>query len=107
MGLFDFLKQTDINEGLLRCKDTDGAVLLDVRTPEEYRGGHIPGSINLPVEQIMSAPEILKDKNAPIFSYCLRGPRSERAVTALRQMGYTNVTNIGGIASCKGEITRI
>lgn len=106
MGLSDFFRRTDINEELSRYKDTDGAVLLDVRSPEEFSNGHIPGSINIPVDRIQSAPDILNDKNIPIFSYCLRGPRSRRAVNALRKMGYTNVTSIGGIAGYKGEITR-
>ena len=106
MGLFNFLKRTDINEGLRRFHGTTGAVLLDVRTPEEYNGGHIPGSINIPVERITTAGSILKDKNVPVFSYCLRGSRSARAVSALKRMGYVNVTNIGGIAGYRGEVTR-
>ena len=104
MGLFDFLKRTDINEGVMRFNRTEGAVLLDVRSRDEYRRGHIAGSINIPLERIQSAPDILKDKNVPVFSYCLRGQRSKRAVLALSQMGYTNVMNIGGIASYRGEI---
>ena len=106
MGIFDFYKRTDINEGISIFRETAGAVLLDVRTPEEYGGGHIPGSINIPVERIMTAESILKDKNAPVFSYCLRGSRSARAVSALKRMGYANVTNIGGIVDYRGEVTR-
>ena len=44
MGFFDFLKGPDINQGVKEYSTTDGAVLLDVRTPDEYRQGHIPGS---------------------------------------------------------------
>ena len=105
MGLFDFLKRPDINEGVRMFHDTKGAVLLDVRTNDEYKSGHIPGSINIPLDRIMTAPDVLKDKNIPIFSYCLRGPRSQRAVAALRRMGYANVQNIGGITAYRGEIT--
>ena len=106
MSLFDFLKQPDINEGVKTFQNTPGAVLLDVRSREEYREGHIPGSINIPVGQIGTASDQMSDRNVPVFSYCLRGSRSRRAVKALRAMGYTNVTNIGGIASFRGEITR-
>lgn len=44
MRFFDFLKGPDINQGVKEYSTTDGAVLLDVRTPDEYRQGHIPGS---------------------------------------------------------------
>ena len=43
MRFFDFLKGPDINQGVKEYSTTDGAVLLDVRTPDEYRQGHIPG----------------------------------------------------------------
>lgn len=50
MGFFDLLRQKDINQGLLDFKAVEGAVLLDVRTAEEYRQGHIPGSINISLQ---------------------------------------------------------
>ncbi|MDY5055898.1 MAG: rhodanese-like domain-containing protein, partial [Bullifex sp.] len=49
MGFFDFLKGPDINEGVKEYRETNGAVLIDVRTPEEYREGHIPESMNIPL----------------------------------------------------------
>ena len=52
MGFFDFLKGPDINQGVKEYSVTDGAVLLDVRTPDEYRQGHIPGSKNIPLQSI-------------------------------------------------------
>ena len=52
MGFFDFLKGPDINQGVKEYSTTDGAVLLDVRTPDEYRQGHIPGSKNVPLQSI-------------------------------------------------------
>ena len=45
MGLFDFLRGPDIDQGVKEYGGTEGAVLLDVRTPQEYREGHIPGKI--------------------------------------------------------------
>ena len=106
MRLIDFLKRPDINEGVRMFRGTKGAVLLDVRTEDEYKRGHIPGSINIPLDQIMTAQDSLKDKEVSIFTYCLRGSRSQKAVAQLRRMGYTDVTNIGGITAYKGETTR-
>ena len=48
MGVFNFLRGPDINQGVKEYGETGGALLLDVRTPQEYRAGHIPGSKNIP-----------------------------------------------------------
>ena len=50
MGIFSFLRSPDINDGVAEFNKTNGAVLLDVRTVEEYRGGHIENSINLVIK---------------------------------------------------------
>lgn len=52
MGLFDFLKGPDIQQGVREYGETPGAVLLDVRTPQEFREGHIPGSRNVPLQSL-------------------------------------------------------
>ncbi len=106
MGLFDFLMGPDINAGVEAYKQTPGAVLLDVRDPSEYRSGHIPGSINIPVSNIQAAQSKIQDRNTPIFTYCLSGGRSSSAASALKQMGYVNVQNIGGIGRYKGPKER-
>lgn len=74
------------------------AALLDVRSPEEYREKHIPGSVNLPLDRIYSVEGIVPDKNAKIIVYCLSGARASSAARALIRMGYTDVSNMGGIA---------
>jgi rhodanese-related sulfurtransferase len=74
------------------------AILLDVRTEGEYRDGHIPGAILLPVSDIQAkAAEMLPDKNALILVYCRSGHRAAIAAHQLTDMGYTNVYNMGGI----------
>ena len=104
MGFFDFLKGPDINQGVKDYRAADGAVLLDVRTPDEYRQGHIPGSKNVPLQSIDKATDMIADKSTPIFVHCLSGARSRQAAAALQQMGYTNVTNIGGISAYAGKV---
>ena len=73
--------------------------LIDVRTPKEYAAGHIPRSRNVPLDRISGISSVEPNKDAKLFVYCLSGGRSKSACSALVNMGYTNVTNIGGISS--------
>ena len=104
MSFFDLFRRPDINRGVADCKALSGAVLLDVRTPLEYREGHIPGSRNLPLEQLGAAEKMIAAQDTPVFLYCHSGSRSGRAAGLLRRMGYTNVQNIGGIAAWNGQV---
>ena len=104
MGIFDFFKQPDINQGVQEFKNAAGAVLLDVRTPQEYREGHIPGSQNMPLQQLDKVEEVTENKDTVLYVYCRSGARSRQAVSLLKHMGYTNVHNIGGIAAYSGKV---
>lgn len=104
MSFFDFFKQPDINEGVQEWKNDHGAVLLDVRTSNEYRQGHIQGSRNIPLQNIRKAKNSLQDPDQAIYIYCLSGARSAQAVSELKAMGYTKVKNIGGINSWHGKV---
>ena len=106
MGFFNFLKQPDINKGVMEYRNTDGAVLLDVRTPQEYREGHIPGSKNVPLQTLDKVRAVAENKDTELCVYCYSGARSRQAAAALGQMGYTNVRNIGGIAAYQGKVER-
>ena len=106
MRLVDFLKGPDINQGVKEYSTTDGAVLLDVRTPDEYRQGHIPGSKNVPLQSIDKVTVMINNKATPIFVHCLSGARSRQAAAILQQMGYTNVKNIGGFSAYAGKVER-
>ncbi len=106
MGLFNLFRGSDINHGVDEYRKTSGAVLLDVRTIEEYRDGHIEGSVNLPLDRIGEIGKVVKDKGTPLYVHCLSGGRSGRAVSYLRQIGYTNVNNIGGISAYRGKVVR-
>jgi rhodanese-related sulfurtransferase len=77
-------------------------IIVDVRTKEEYDGGHIPNSLLIPYDEIeKKAPALLTDKNAAIIVYCRTGRRSEIAAKALIGMGHTNVADMGGISDWK------
>lgn len=104
MGFFDFFKMPDINQEIQAYKETEGAILLDVRTSQEYREGHIPGSKNVPLQSIQNISSVTSQKDTPLFVYCHSGNRSRQAVDFLTHMGYTNVKNSGGIASYTGKM---
>ena len=106
MGIFDVFRKTDINAEVENMKGIEGAVLLDVRNEDEYKEGHIPGSINVPLGDIANVEKAIADHSAPVFVYCLRGSRSAQAVSRMAAMGYANVKSIGGIASHKGKIDK-
>ena len=104
MGIFNFFKEPDINQGVQEYKNAAGAVLLDVRTPQEYREGHIPGSQNVPLQQLDKVEEVTENKDTGLYVYCHSGARIRQAVSLLQAMGYTNVHNIGGIAAYSGKV---
>ena len=80
-----------------------GAQLIDVRTKEEYHGGHIRGSVNIPLQQLQnSLSKIKKDK--PVITYCASGMRSSSAKSILKQKGFQEVYNGGGIQSLQNKI---
>ena len=106
MAFFDFFKQPDVNQGVKEFQRTSGAMLLDVRTPEEYRSGHIPGSKNISLQTIDRVGSVAENKDTALYVYCQSGARSRQAAGALKQMGYTNVNNIGGIAAYAGKVER-
>lgn len=70
-------------------------IIIDVREPAEYQGGHVQGAINIPPAQLMSGAKELDgvDKDAEIIVYCVSGSRSNVSKNILEQMGYTNITN--------------
>ena len=106
MGFFDFFKQPDINQGIKDYQKTDNAVLLDVRTPQEYMEGHIPGSKNVPLQTIDKVTSVAENKDTALYVYCHSGARSRQAANYLQHMGYTNVTDIGGIAAYSGKVEK-
>ena len=93
------MEKTDFSE--LKKK---GAIILDVRSKGEYQGGHIKGSINIPVNELSNNLSKLKDKNTPIITCCASGMRSGSAKTILQNAGYTEVYNGGGWASLNNKI---
>lgn len=101
-------RQTDqFLSGLNAFRETPGALLLDVREEEDYHAGHIPGSTFVSLQAIPTPVlQTVSDKGTPLFVYCYRGNRSRYAVSILKEAGYTNVTNIGGIEFYHGDLEK-
>jgi len=91
-------RQITAKEAKSRIDSGDDVIVLDVRTAEEYKAGHIPGAVLLPNETISdSKPALLPDDDAEILIYCRSGNRSAQAAGKLIALGYTNVYDFGGI----------
>ena len=74
----------------------NGALVIDVRTPGEFNSGHLPGAINLPLDQIETGlPQQVSDKNKVLLLHCQSGVRSGMAKSRLNKLGYTNAFNLG------------
>lgn len=85
-------------------KDSN-TIILDVRTEEEFKTGHIKGALLLPDTDIIDkAEEVLTDKTATILIYCRSGRRSALAAKDLVDLGYSNVYDFGGILDWKYDI---
>ena len=103
MSFFEPISGADFDDKLKAAREIPGAVILDVRSAAEYAGGHVPGAVNVPLNQI---PAMDRPKDAPLFLYCRSGARSGQAARLLQGSGYTRVTNIGGIISYHGPVER-
>ena len=84
---------------------TNGYILLDTRTQEEYDQSHIPGALLIPHTEIAQrAADELPDKDQVILVYCRSGNRSKQASEVLAELGYTNVKEFGGINTWPYEV---
>ncbi len=90
----------------LRLWQSKEATLIDVRTPGEYRDGHIPDVVNIPLDELEKRMgEVPKDKKVVLI--CRTGNRSAEGTRLLRGKGFANVFNsTGGMSSWKGPITK-
>lgn len=98
-------KKVSQDEAMKIMEEETGYLIVDVRRPDEFAEGHIEGAINVPNEGIADEmPEELPDKDQLLLVYCRTGRRSKEAAEKLAKIGYTNVYEIGGIATWTGTI---
>lgn len=103
LGLFGAKSMEDYVQ---EASTLDGALVIDVRSEQEYATGHLAGAINIPGNVIAKVESIAPDKQTPLYVHCLSGHRSAAAVRKLKALGYDHVTNMGGIARYKGELVK-
>ena len=77
----------------------EDAIIVDVRTPEEFKESHLKNAVNIPVDEIETrfATEVTNDKSKKIFLYCKSGVRAINAMEKLKSLGYGKLYSIGGI----------
>lgn len=103
MGIWDlFLGSNNLEKGLKEYSNTEHALLLDVREPDEYEEGHLKDSVNIPLGELNRAKI---DEGRKVFVYCRSGARSQSACQLLRSRGI-DAQNIGGLMGYHGALER-
>jgi phage shock protein E len=82
---------------------SDGAIIVDVRSPGEFSSGHVKGSKNIPLQQLSNGMKAIP-KNKPIITVCASGMRSASAKSQLKAMGYEQVENGGSWTRMKSLV---
>lgn len=102
--MFNFFKSNTLSQDKAyeQLQQDKSIKLIDVRTKDEFKDGHVKGSVNIPLNTLpgryLSA---LPNKEATVFVICFSGSRASDATDFLKKAGYANVHNIGGVASWK------
>ena len=90
-------------EELLRA----GAMLVDVRSPAEFQGGHLKGAVNVPLDDVeQRIPKLVTDKGRVILLHCQSGMRSGMAQRKLRALGYVEAWNLGSYGQAEAVVER-
>lgn len=105
VGVLTVISACCSNEIPQPLKMEKNGVLIDVRTPREYKTNHIKGAINIPYDEVdPNISRSVPEKNTPIYLYCRSGRRSSIAMKKIREMGYTTVHDLGGFQDAKKKL---
>jgi phage shock protein E len=101
-GFLLLKRMSFVSEETARQHLAQGALVIDVRSPEEFRSAHVPDAINIPLGELRDTlPARVKNKNQVLLLHCLSGGRSGIAQQQLKGLGYTHVFNLGSLARAK------
>ena len=84
--------------------NTEFASIVDVRTPEEFKTGHLKGAVNIPLDKLQERLDEFRKMPKPILAYCRSGARSGMAVGILKQNDIDHAVNGGGLEEAKRKI---
>ena len=98
-GFYLLKRMSFVSEETARQHLANGALVIDVRSPEEFQSGRVPNAINIPLGELREQlPAQVKDKNQVLLLQCLSGGRSGIAQQQARAMGYANTFNLGSLS---------
>lgn len=104
MDFFDRFVGAGINAKVAQARKDPNALIVDVRTPQEFARGHIEGSVNVPLDRIGDGLERFRGRR--LYVMCASGARAKRAVAELKRLGMDDAESIGGIMSWRGPLTQ-
>jgi len=108
VAFFVWKRLSFVSAEVARKQLAEGAVVIDVRSPEEFRSGHVPNAVNIPLDELReSLPRRVKDKSQVLLLHCLSGGRSGIAKQQIKGMRYQNVFNLGSYGRARqivGEV---
>jgi phage shock protein E len=96
VAFFVLKRLSFVSAEVVRKHLAEGALVIDVRSPEEFRRGHVANAVNIPLGELREGlPRTVKDKSQVLLLHCLSGGRSGVAAQQIKGMGYQNVFNLG------------
>ena len=99
-----FIKKMFFDNTDYRAIVNEGGIIIDVRSEAEFYSGHIDNSLNIPLAELSTSLNYLKDKEQAIITCCASGIRSAGAKKILSAKGYTNVVNGGGWSNLENKL---
>lgn len=106
MGFLGFKKMLTVNEGINRTRTEKNSFLIDVRTKEKYKKGHVAGSINIPIERVNMLENRVRDKSATLYVVGDADERPRKAAHAIKKLGYRNVVPSGFMEDHVGQLVK-
>ena len=105
--LFVVKRLRQVSTGKARELLKVGALIVDVRSSDEFATNHVSKAVNLPLEQVQRRiGDLAKEYSKPILVHCLSGARSAMACRILRGLGYTEVHNLGSLGRARSLVGR-